>query len=272
MIWLLPAFAQEPIEPDEPEAEPELEEPAAEEPEIFTIDPIDVPLPSATRRLSELEGSDVTLADLGLDEDLYERAALIRGAWFLRPQIVYQRLVRDEGGGGALRLGAWAGRRWWTLEALPIQLAADLGIRATAPVGQGVGHRVEALGHVGPWLGPARIELGFVLRWEQEKWRGRTVVLANALHLGPELGVGFDLEVVRLHGSVTPVWKLAGDRGSAKDGDPVFPRLGHETTWSAGVGVPIDVVTIALDASWRDTAVGGFLEAGMSIQLVLGGS
>lgn len=268
MLLLCAAVAQDlsesPETPDPPD--PPVQEDA--EPEVFTIEPIDVPLPSATRRLSELD-SDVTLEDLGLDPEVYDRPALIRGAWFVRPQLSYQRLIREDEGGGALRLGAWAGRRWWTLEALPVQLAADVGLRATAPVGQGRGHRVEALGHIGPWLGPVRIELGLLARWEAESWRKRSVILKPALQVGPEVGIGFDADVVRAYVGVTPVWNVAGDR--AKSRDSVLPRLGDETSWRAGLAVPIQSLVVGVDTSYRDTEIGGFFEAGLSMQLAIGG-
>lgn len=263
--------ASEPAASEPTASEPEVFEPAASEPEVFEIPAFEHALPSATRRLSELGADDAEVAAaleaLGLDPDAFDRPALVRGAWFVRPRLAWHQLVRDGDDGSAMRLGLSAGRRWWTMEALPVQVAADLGVRATAPVGQGVGRRLEAVGHVGPWLGPVRVELGAVLRWERERWFGKTVELADAWMLGPEIGLGVDARWLRLGISVAPTWRVAGDRAPARDGSPVLPTLGDETTWSAAVGVPLSPIGFTVDASWRDTVIGGGLEVGLSLHV-----
>lgn len=261
-----------PVDTDVP-ADPPPEEPV--EPEVFEIPPTDTPLPSATRRIDELERLSegdlaAALEEAGLDPDLFDRPALIRGAWYVRPRLALHQLVRDGDDGTAVRLGVSAGRRWWTVEALPIQLAADLGLRATAPVGEGNGRRVELAGHIGPWLGPVRLELGAVARWERERWLAGSLELADAVHVGPELTAGLDARVLQLSLGVQPGWQVVGERPPAKDGDPVLPTLGDETVWSASLGIPLVPIGFVFDGSWRDTVVGGSLEVGLTLQLAFG--
>ncbi|MEZ4322051.1 MAG: hypothetical protein R3F61_31555 [Myxococcota bacterium] len=280
-FWLTLAYAQDDAtpaegEPEVPvEAEPEEPEPPSDPPEpvVFEIPPVEHALPSATRRLKDLEALssdpaelDALLEAAGFEGDDFGFGSLVRGAWYVRPRFAVASLFRPDEGGSAVRLGFSAGRRFWTLEALPVQLAADIGLRGTAPIGAANGRRLEAQGAIGPWLGPARIQLSAGAKWERERWIQKAYELDDAWFLTLGGAVAFDFERVAVNVGVTPAFLLSGDRPRATAGDPALPVIGTETEWSAGIAIPLNPIGIALDASWRDTAIGGLLEVGVAFQ------
>jgi len=271
MLWIALGWAQE----AEPAEEPTIEEPAASEPpRSFEIPPLDTPLPSATRSRKELEALssdpaelEALLAESGFEMDDFRVGSLVRGAWYIRPSFSVATLLRGQQGGTAARLGFAAGRRFWTLEALPIQLAADLGIRGTAPVGAANGRRLEAQAAIGPWLGPLRVQLSAGARWERERWAKKSLELVDAGFVTAGVGLGLDLQAVQLNLGLTPAFGIAGARPRATAGGPLLPVIGTETVYSVGLGLPIRPLGFALDGSWRDTVIGGVLEIGLSIQV-----
>ena len=272
MLWMALAWAQEAEPAEDP---PAVDEPAAAQPpRSFEIPPIDTPLPSATRRLRELQELSSDPAELeallnesGFEMDDFRVGSLVRGGWYIRPSFAVSTLLRGQQGGTAARLGFAAGRRFWTLEALPIQLSADLGIRGTAPVGAANGRRLELQGAIGPWLGPARVQLSVGTRWERERWAKKSLELVDAGFVTAGLGLGLDLRAVQLNLGITPAFGIGDARPRATAGDPLLPVIGTETVYSAGLGLPIRPLGIAVDGSWRDTVIGSVLELGLSIQL-----
>lgn len=262
---------------EEPEAtsEEEPEAPAPAEAKVYTLPSIEGELPSAltTRdEVPESEGSiDDFLRSTGIELEDFERPALVRGSWFFRPHTGVAQLVGDaEGGAPAFRFGFSAGRRYATVQALPVQVMSEIGVKATLPVGGAVGRRVEAFAGIGPWLGPVRVQLGLHVRSEREQWRQRSLDLQDALLIGGDLQVALDLQYVNVSVGILPMSIVAGDRPSAREGDPVLPVIASETVYSAGVGIQPGLVGVRVHGSWRDTSIGGLLEVGALVAIQLG--
>lgn len=277
MVWWIAAWAAPAVETEAAQPDTAVEEPAeapVEDPGPYVIPSLGAELPSALQTGQLEAGEDdgslkAALAQYGMDEGDFDKPALIRGGWFLRPRVAIAQLFGASRGPVALRLGFAAGRRFWTIQALPIQLAADVGLRGTVPIGGATGRRVEGFANVGPWLGPARIQLGLGARWERERWHGKTAELMDAIHLGPMLQLAFDLDFLQANVGFHPTWKLWGDRPRAAVADPLLPQIANETTWSAGLAAPIGIFRLGGDVAWRDTAVGGLFEVGLMLGLDL---
>lgn len=99
-----------------------------------------------------------------------------------------------------------------------------------------------------------------------------SLVLDDATFVGGDLQVALDVGKANLSLGLLPLVEVAGDRPSAREGDPVLPVLGTETVYSAGLGVQPGVFGLRVHGSWRDTAIGGLLEVGASLSARLGGS
>ena len=143
------------------------------------------------------------------------------------------------------------------------ELVAMLSDRDLRPVKR----TLEIEGAIGPWFGPFRVQLAAGAKWERERWIQRTYELDDAVFVKLGGGVALDFTKVQVNAGVSPAFAVAGDRVRATAGDPVLPVIGTETEWSFGLGVPLEPIGFSLDASWRDTAIGGLLEVGVSFQL-----
>lgn len=269
-------------EQDTPDATPASEAASEEtgpedEPETYELPTLDFELPSALETNSleapEDDGSfEQVVSELGpmaygFGARDYKLAKLLQGGLYLRPRLAFSQLIGSPGP-IAMRLGATLGYRFGG-RARTVQWTGDVNLRATAPVGGASGHRVELNGHVGPWVSVVRLQVGVHMRWERERWRRKLVEAENALYLGPSVQFGLDARYVQFLVGVAPTWRLAGNRPPASAGDPVFPDFANETTWLAGIAVPLKTVRLQADASWRDTEIGGLFEvsAGFHVQL-----
>lgn len=268
-----PEASESPAETEDSEQDPAETAPEAEPPPTFEIPPLEAPLPSATRTVKDLEAitSDPEelerlMEEAGFEPGEFAVGSLVRGRWYVRPRFSVTSLFRPDEGGSGVRMGFSAGRRFWTLEDLPVQLAADIGVHGTAPIGAANGRRLGAHAAIGPWLGPARIQLEAGARWERERWIQKQYELQDAGLVTFGASVAFDFRQIQLNVGFTPAFRVAGERARATSGDPVFPVLGTETEWRAGLGVPINPIGLAFDVTWRDTAIGGILDVGLNIQ------
>ena len=285
MLFLtLAAFAQDADDATEPatdgtdampaQAEPVEPEAPPEPPKVYTIPPIDDERPNAliTRRDVPDDGAsiDAFLRETGISLEDFDRPALVHSSWFFRPHTAIAQLIGDDlGGAPAFRFGFSAGRRYATAQAVPVQLLSELGIRFTAPVGGGIGRRLEGFASIGPWLGPVRVQLGLHVRSERERWRRRSLDLQEALLMGGELQVALDLKYVNLDVAVLPMAILAGPRLSARERDPSLPVIASETEYAAGIGIQPGSLGFRVTGSWRDTAIGSLLEVGGSLSIML---
>jgi hypothetical protein len=280
LIWMALALAQDtpspvseaPSEDVQPPSDvpATADTPAAAPPAVVhTLQPAGA-LPSALST-PEAEAVDTRL-DLsaiaratGLDLDTMGPSLLIHGSWFVRPEYTVEQLVGPlTRGPAALRLGVSAGRRYATIQQLPVQAWAAFGLRASAPFFGARGHRLEAFLEGGPWLGPVQLQVGFRARQERERWRRRTLELVADVLLGPELGFAVDAGPLTIGGSIHPLFAL-GDRPDARSASPVLPVLGDETVYAAHLGIRPGVFGLRGQFGWRETAIGGLFDVGVSV-------
>lgn len=281
IAFFLTSWATEPVPTDpSPASETTAEEPPPPKTEPTSTDvfqlPTVGPLPSALQeRKPELDEENAALVEMlkaaGFDEEDFEQPKLLRSSWYFRPTTAIAQLVGDEEGGPvALRLGVDFGHRWSTHAILPVQAMAQAGVRASAPMFGARGRRLEGYANVGPWLGPVRLQVGLNARWEQERWRRRTLLLDDSVLVGGEVMAALDTGPLLLSAAVQPLFQVAGER--ARPDDAVLPVLGHETLYTFGAGLQGKRLGVRAHTSWRDTVIGSLLEIGMSLNVRLGGS
>ncbi len=237
------APSEEAEAPSEEAEAPSEEAEEAPEPEVLLI-----PAYNLSAGLTTLESAktddDTTLEDV-LGEEAMARlegidweapTALVRGRWYARPVLSLDGLDHGDTSPFAVRGGIALGRMWFTTGALPLQAGADVGVRATAPVGRATGYRVEAHGLVGPWLGSVGLRVGPTVRADRTAWRpkGEELLLDDAVLVGGRTVVAFDLGSVSPYVDVEPAWAVAGTRQAAAS-PALLPTLGTETRYGFGV-------------------------------------
>ncbi|MEQ1503794.1 MAG: hypothetical protein ABMB14_16255 [Myxococcota bacterium] len=209
----------------------------------IAIPPVDEALPSAIDGLDAMRNQTE-----GAPDDLPMN--LVRGRWFVRP--VAELALRVDEPGAAVWLGGAVGRGWFTTAPVPVQLGADVTLRAVAPVGAASGYRFELGAAAGPWLGPVSLRLGPLARADREIWA--TAALEPAVSIGGAADVTLAAGFVSAVVGVTPLWSVTGTQRA-------------ETAVRGGLGVDLDKLVLTVQVADRWTAIGPIVEAGLGLQL-----
>jgi hypothetical protein len=192
-------------------------------------------------------------------EDLLPKPFRIRGRFYGKPLLA----VTGLGGRAAMRIGAAAGHRWWQLGDSFVVVGGETRLEASAPVGGARGYTF-ALGHfAGPWVGPVGVRIGPDLRADRAVWGDET--LPATLALGPQLTLSLDAKVAQAFVGVEPAWYLAGERAPVDWSASPLPGVGDDTTWMAGVAVPVGIFHWMAQGSAQATPLGSVWEAGLGV-------
>ncbi len=252
-MWLLAtvAWADDPETPPDPapEAPPETVDLGGDEPLESALDDFDDK--AAESRADRTSVGSLASIPMGLG----------RGRWSVRPQV--SAAVLRGRGTWAARVGLSVERQWFPLTDALVQVGGAVALSADFPIGAAFGRRLEAVGQVGPWLGPVGLRIGPAVRWDRITWRrgapGDTpATLPDALLVGARASLTVELGRVSPMVGVEPAWAVLGDRVAPED--PLLPVLGTETAWMAGINWLARPVTLGLRATWRETAIGAELD------------
>jgi hypothetical protein len=275
-LWVAAALGQQAQEGvDEPVDETEAPEEAIDVPPPTPAPPVVIEIPAYTIDKG-LGGFDQEVRAYddegfeGIDLDWAAPPDLIRGKWYVRPVVGYSQLRGPAAQGGAVRVGANVGRQWFLTGDSPVQGGGNIGLVATAPIGQATGFLVHGEALAGPWLGPVGLRVGPTLKVERESWVQGDALLDTALLVGGRAVLTVDAGVLKPFVEVEPNAVVAGERASVPS--PVLlPVLGTETTYGAGLGLHTGWLYMTGKVHWRETAVGRLLDVGVGITLRPGG-
>ncbi len=193
--------------------------------------------------------------------------SMLRGRWYVRPVLAFDELGAGAARARALRAGAAVGRLWFTTGGLPVQGGADVGLHASAPLGQATGYRLHAHALAGPWLGPVGVRVGPTFRADRTRFTqggDELAVLDGAALVGGRVVLAFDVGSLAPYVDLEPAWAVAGTR--ARPTDPVLlPALGTETRYGGGLTLQGSFLALTGRAHWTETGVGRVLELGAGL-------
>jgi len=195
--------------------------------------------------------------------------SMLRGRWYARPVLSFDELGAGAARARALRAGAALGRMWFTTGGLPVQGGADVGLHASAPLGQATGYRLHAHALAGPWLGPVGVRVGPTFRADRTRFTNGGTELAlldDAALVGGRVVLAFDVGSLAPYVDFEPAWAVAGTR--ARPTDPVLlPALGTETRYGGGLTLQGSFLALTGHVHWSETGVGRVLELGAGLTI-----
>jgi len=263
--------------PDEEAEEAEDVEAAEEAVDVGAPEVIEIPAYQLGGGLEGFEAEAEAYAAKGEGAEL-ERLVdwagppvMLRGRWYVRPILAWTQLQGLQSGSAGVRLGAAAGRQWFTTGDRAVQGGAAFDVRLTAPLGGVTGYRVHTALTAGPWLGPVGLRVGPTARVERSTWASGTLVLDSAVQVGGKATLALDLGRLKPYAEVEPVWDVTGVRPEASAVTATLPVIGTDTTWRAGLGWHTGWVVWSAHGAWRETALGRMLDIGIGIHLRPGG-
>jgi len=226
---------------------------------------------SETIELSPPEDVGGTALD-DLDEEERDELSLpglpLRGRLAIRPLLDVTLLSADRTW-WAVRAGLSIDHRYWFLTNRTVELAGSTELRASFPFGAAYGRRFVLSSTLGPWLGPLGVRVGPVVRSDRVGWRSADVLNPDTLALGGRGDLSVGVGRVRATFGLEVAWLALGDRPPADPERATLPVIGDETAWRLGLGHQGDRWFTALNATWRETAIGSEIDAGLQLGLRL---
>lgn len=247
------------------------EDPATEEEEEPRTVELSLPEDLGGTALDDLDEDardEATSTPDALDLPLRLPRPPLRGRFAARPVLGASLLAADRAY-WALRIGVAVDHRYWWLADRPIQLSGHTELQATAPIGAASGRRFVLSSTLGPWAGPVGLQVGPVLRSDRVAWKTPDLVLADTLAVGGRADLSLQAGAWRASLGMELAWLALGDRPPADPATARLPVLGDETAYRVGLGHQGDRWLVVVRGTWRETAIGAEIDAGLQLGLRL---